>query len=121
MQPQTHYAQSGGVNNEKGFLLLAILTTQLMACGNPFTAGHRNFKDHMQLQVGRSTEHPYAYTKQYRDSHVSTRILANGNVEEEYKVGRGWKCRVFFEIDKKTSTIVSWRYEGDEDVCVIPL
>ena len=109
------------VRSEKGFVLLAILTAPLVACGNPFTAGHRNFKSSMELQVGRSADHQYAYGNRYPERRVATRVLPNGNVEEEYKVGSAWKCRVFFEIDKKTRTIVSWRYEGDEDVCVSPL
>lgn len=46
-------------------------------------------------------------------------MLANGNIEEEFKSGTRHKCRVYFEIDKSTERVVGWRYEGSEDDCVI--
>ena len=70
----------------------------------------------MQGQVGRSTDDPDIYRNRYPEFRVATKMLANGNVEEEFNRGVRGQCRVFFEIDKLAERIVGWRYEGD---CVI--
>jgi hypothetical protein len=80
---------------------------------------HENFKTIMQRDVGSTTHDPYAYRIRARDWLLGTKSLPNGNIEEEFKAGRRLSCRVYFEIDKLAGKIVSWRYEGTEQDCVI--
>lgn len=98
-------------------LVVFALSALLAACS--FLDAHQNFKDIMQLDVGRSIDDPYNTRNRYRDRRVASRALPNGNTEEEFKAGIGLKCRVFFEIDNKAAKIVGWRYEGSKEDCAI--
>jgi len=80
---------------------------------------HENFKNIMQVQVGRGIEDPNNTRNRYPHRFIASNVLRNGNVEEEFQAGRGLRCRVFFEIDNKAQEIVGWRYEGNEDDCAI--
>jgi len=83
-------------------------------------SAHQNFIDTMQLEVGKSTEDPYAFINHYSDLLVTIRKLPNGHLEQEIKISRRrGNCHVFFEIDEKQRKIVSWRYEGSEEYCAI--
>lgn len=73
----------------------------------------------MQVSIGKNANDPDLTRNRYRDRWTSTTQLQNGNVEEGYKSGRELRCRVFFELDRNTETIVRWRYEGTEDDCSI--
>lgn len=73
----------------------------------------------MNVDIGRSSTEPYAYRNRVRSLFVSSRELPNGNVEEQFRGGRGPTCRVFFEINEREKRIVSWRYEGTEFDCGI--
>src|SRR2546427_12071774 len=88
----------------------------LAGCLFPAGTGHENFKKSMQSDVGESMDNPYVYRNQYRNRLVETRELLNGNIEEKFN--RHPRCPVFFEINKKSRTIVGWRYEGTDDDCV---
>ena len=90
----------------------------LPACGE--FDPHQNFLTANQLDVGRSVDDLYAWRNRYPDRVIAKRVLANGNVEEEMKSGRGFRCRTFFEIDPKERKIVGWRYEGSKFDCAIP-
>ena len=94
----------------------AILSVLCVGC---FTLdGHQNFINIYSRQVGRSAD---AF---YRDQLVSTKTLSNGNIEEKHGAGlwRGdQQCFVFFEIDPNSRKILSWRYEGSDDICRVPL
>jgi hypothetical protein len=91
-----------------------------MACASPSELSHQNFKEAMQLQVGRSIEDRYLSRNRYPARHVASKALLNGNTEEEFYAGHGLRCRVFFEIDNKAGKIVGWRYEGTKEDCAIP-
>jgi len=97
--------------------LALTLCAVLTACASG--RGHQNFKNIMQLEVGKSADAPYAYRNHYRERRIASRTLPNGNIEEEYRSGRGPHCRVYFEIDEAAGKIVNWRYEGTEQDCVI--
>jgi hypothetical protein len=97
------------------FALILIAIVVGCAAGS----AHENFKSLMQLQVGRNIDNPYYFGNRYAGSRIATRTLANGNSEEEFPIGYRHRCRVFFEIDKSTRTIIGWRYEGVEENCGI--
>jgi hypothetical protein len=73
----------------------------------------------MQQQVGKSIQDPGAYRNRYRALRIGEKQLANGNIEEEYRRGRGGRCPTYFEIDKTSQTIVAWRHEGTKADCGI--
>ena len=95
------------------------VVTPLVLVGCLSMDSHQNFMNTLQLSVGRSLSNPYLYTNRNRNLYVATKPLPNGNVEEEFKGGRGPTCRVFFEIDNKAEKVVSWRYEGSDEDCAI--
>lgn len=98
-------------------ILAVVLATSLTACASG--SAQQNFKNTMQANVGRSLDDRYIYRNRDRDLLVSTKLLSNGNIEEEFKAGRSLRCRVFFEIDNKAQRIVGWRYTGTEEDCAI--
>lgn len=78
---------------------------------------HENFKSHMQFNVGKKIDDPTSYLSRYPQLIVGSHSAPNGNIETEFR-GRGG-CRIFFEVDAKTRTIVGWRFEGSEHDCEI--
>jgi hypothetical protein len=98
-------------------LFALVLSTSLTACASG--RAHQNFKTIVQSDVGRSLDDPYIYRNRSRNLYVVTKSLPNGNVEEEFRGGRGPTCRVFFEIDNKAQKIVGWRYSGSEEDCAV--
>ena len=93
------------------------LGASLAACASGNS--NENFKNIMSGQVGRTTDDPDIERNRYRNLQVGTKMLPNGNAEEQFKSGRGLRCRVFFEIDNKAAKIVGWRYEGSDEDCTI--
>jgi hypothetical protein len=90
----------------------------LASCGG--VSPHQNFINIMNVSVGRDSDAPYSFRNNIRIHHlVAVRPLKNGNIEEEFKIGRRLNCRVFFEVDESKKTVVGWRYEGTEQDCVI--
>ena|SRR6266852_1632607 len=85
----------------------------LAGCGT----AHDNFKNSMQLQVGRDLFDRDLIRNRYPQDRGGTRTLPNGNLEEEFLWNRSTGCRVFFEIDKTSQRITRWRYEGNRDTC----
>ena len=73
----------------------------------------------MQAEIGKSADDPYAYRNHYRNLRIAVKELPSGNIEEEYRSGRGRGCRVYFEIDKAAGKIINWRYERTEQNCAI--
>ncbi len=106
------------IDLRKSAVFLALVANvSLTACASDLA--HRNFKNIMQLEVGKPIDHPYITRNEYPSRRVASRVLPNGNTEEEFKSGRGLRCRVFFEIDNKAQKIVGWRYEGGQEDCAI--
>ena len=113
-----------GEQNNRGLspiilIVAGLVCVSLTACASG--GAHENFMNTMQSYVGQNLDDPYLYINRNRNLYVSTRPLANGNVEEEFKGGRRLKCKIFFEVYNKAAKIVGWRYEGsDEDCAIIP-
>lgn len=102
----------------------ALLCTALIAVSISFVAcspgrAHQNFKSAMQAQVGKDINNPNILRNSSPDLFVNTKILPNGNTEEQFKFGRRLNCRVFIELDKSIGKTVRWRYEGSDEDCVI--
>lgn len=98
-------------------LAIVLICASVAACASG--RAHQNFTNIMQGNVGRSLVDPYVYRNRNRNLYVATKLLPNGNEEEEFRGGRGPTCRVFFEIDNKAQNIVGWRYTGTEEDCAI--
>ncbi len=92
-------------------LLVAVLTS--CACGS--LSPHKNFKTHMSSTVGKRISDPGTWARE--DRGVSVQALENGNEEYKYMFRRS--CFYFFEVEKSTEVIVSWRFEGSEKDCQI--
>jgi hypothetical protein len=88
----------------------------LAGCG-PSITPHENFRSIIGHSVGKSIDLPPGATKAHPERLVSSTVLPNGNIENQYKQ-RG-TCSYFFEIDPKTRIIVGWRFEGSERDCAI--
>ena len=95
--------------------LVLVAFASLTAC----VAGsaHQNFKNIMNLHVGKYADSPSVSGSRNPDTRIGLITLPNGNVEEAYRLNR--TCHYYFEIDKTTGKIVSWRYEGSEQDCVV--
>ncbi len=87
------------------------LVLLLSSCISP----HENFKDHMQVNVGRSIDDTRSWKRP--DRLLGRKVLENGNIENEYEYTR--TCRYFFEYDPETRIVVNWRFEGKESDCVV--
>lgn len=94
--------------------LIFVVFTSLAACAS---GPHQNFKNIMDAKIGRDADLPAALAARNRETQVGVRTLLNGNLEEGYRLNR--TCRYYFEIDKATRKIVSWRYEGSEQDCIV--
>ncbi|HXG29987.1 MAG TPA: hypothetical protein VNJ47_14195 [Nevskiales bacterium] len=71
----------------------------------------------MDSKIGMSIDAPLARAGINPARLISTKTLPNGNFENGYEYRR--TCRYFFEVDSKTRTVVSWRFEGSEEGCGI--
>ena len=94
-------------------LLLFIAILASCACGN--LSPHENFKTHMSSTVGKRISDTGTWARE--DRRVSVQTLENGNKEYKYMFRRS--CLYFFEVEKNTEVIVSWRFEGSEKDCQI--
>lgn len=97
--------------------LALCLSLSLAGCLS-FTA-HENFKNHMQWNVGKSADDADVTFNRYPERRGTLRSLPNGNREQEW-VYRNL-CRAYFEIDATSRKIIDWRFEGNPDVCTVPL
>jgi sarcosine oxidase delta subunit len=96
-------------------ILSLAITVLTVACTS--ITPHENFKVHMAMDVGRRIDEPRSEIHADPDRLVASRELTNGNIENEYRWYRD--CRYFFEYERQTLRIVSWRYQGSEDDCKI--
>lgn len=96
--------------------------TLLAACYGPsyytVEGRHEAFKTMYGRQVGLNADDPErSWLERYPDNTIGKRTLPNGNTEIERRTTSGSNCRVFYEIDPNTRTIVAWRYEGSQEDC----
>lgn len=92
-----------------------LFTMSLPSCAS--LTPHENFKNIISHSVGKSIDDPPRITAAYPQYLISSKLLPNGHLENEYRF-RG-TCRYFFEIDQTTRKIVGWRFEGSESDCEI--
>lgn len=85
------------------------------SCGS--MTPHENFKAHMASNVGSLIDNPREPGVALDKYLLGSRILPNGNIENEYQ-DRG-SCHYFFEFDPKTRIIIGWRFEGSERDCAV--
>lgn len=95
-----------------------ILCVVLAACAT--SAEHENFKQVMNRQIGKHADDPDAYPVLYRLREVNEKSLPNGNRQLQYAAGRRGECKVYYEVEPASLTIVRWAYEGSDRECVIP-
>lgn len=97
-------------------MLLGSIFLIVVSCSG-FYSPHENFKEIIGHNVGRSADDPRTLVVRYPELYADNKILSNGNTENRYQWIRS--CSYFLEIDKETNVIVSWRFEGSEDDCII--
>lgn len=98
-------------------ILIGCFVLSLGGWGCGSDRAHEYFKQAMGSQIGKTVNDPSFYGNRYPEMRISIAELANGNFEEHLQMGIGWRCQVFFEIDRISQKIVAWRYEGTKDVC----
>ena len=94
----------------------------LWACtfGSP-ADNHERFKRIRQADIGKSADDPNTAVGRLFDNRIGERTLPNGNAEIGFNHAGGKYCRYYYEVDRTTKKIVSWRFEGTEKTCwVIP-
>lgn len=101
------------------FITLVLYSISIISCAIGANWPHENFKSVCSAQVGKNTNDPSLFRRDYE---IGRRPLPNGNVETEHLHLRGstGDCRIFYEVDPTTNTIVACRYEGSEQTCVLP-
>src|SRR5690349_11264635 len=97
---------------------IALVTIAFLG-GCAHTSAHQNFVNIMEGNVSRPADDPYVYRLRNRNLRFNSTHLANGNIEEEFKAGRGPTCQLFFEVNESANRIVGWRYQGTKDDCAI--
>ena len=100
-------------------IIIAVALMQMTSCTIGASLPHENFKSVCNAQVGTSINDPSLFRRDYE---IARRSLPNGNVVTEHLHlrGRTGDCRIFYEIDPVTNTVVDCRYEGSEQTCVLP-
>jgi hypothetical protein len=73
----------------------------------------------MQREVGKGPDDPDSYRARYPKLRIGAQTLRNGNSEEEFQAGFRDACHVFFEIDKSTRKVVTWRFGQPDDNCIL--
>jgi hypothetical protein len=102
------------VNENKNLYLVTFI---LLLLGCSAVTPHENFRDHINGEIGKSTDNAPDYSFRHEKKVINSKSLPNGNIEKEYKYLRS--CRYFFEINPKTHIIVGARFEGKESDCVV--
>jgi hypothetical protein len=72
----------------------------------------------MQREVGKSLDDPGSYRAGHPRLRIGARTLSNGNSEEEFRAGFRDACPVFFEVDRSSGKVVSWRFGQPDDNCI---
>ena len=83
---------------------------------------HENFVVALNDDIGTSVEiEPMLSLCSRGRKNIESRTLQNGNVEDRQIMRRGKReCVYYCEVDPKTRLVVSTRFEGSQDDCVIP-
>lgn len=105
----------------KRIVVASFLVASLASCASMFeterNVAHEYFEYIMSTKVGMKYDDPPSYTGIDTDQFISSNALANGNMENGYRLNKG--CTYYFEINPNTSKIVGWRYKGSENDCAI--
>lgn len=96
--------------------LTAIVFALVMpACSAVWPSPHENFVAILKDNVGKKINGPGTGAR--TDRYLSSRVLLNGNVENEYLLSG--TCRYFLIYDPRTDIIVGWRFVGSDEDCAI--
>lgn len=87
-----------------GSVMVAVVLMLLSLPSCSSVTPHENFKAHMDSNVGSSIDKPRESGVALAKYLLGSRILSNGNMENEYQ-DRG-TCRYFFEFNPRTRIIV---------------
>ena len=96
--------------------VLALMLMHVVGCGVPWSA-HQIYVETMSSKIGRYVGDDY-YVGGTSSLVKSRTKLPNGNTEVALYAAFGGDreaCLTFFEVDKDTDIIVSWRFEGGEN------
>jgi hypothetical protein len=96
-------------------ILVLMLFFSIEACSN--ISLHENFMRHMQSNIGKTYQGPGAHWMG-EDRYLDAKTLPNGNLEHMFNFKKS--CNYFFEVDKLSNVVVSWRFEGVNSDCQIP-
>ncbi len=102
---------------KRSIALIGIGLVALAVAACTSISSQENFKQIIGASVGKSMSAPARVTNAYPEDLVSSRTLANGNIENEYRYQGA--CLYFYEFDPATTVIVRWRFEGPQSDCRI--
>lgn len=101
------------------FWLVFSITTVMSLTACTSGRAHENFTSHMNYDIGKSIDDPEIRLNRYSDLRGEKLYLKSGNIEIPYLFGPS--CYVYFEIDKASRKIISWRHRGNDiDCAVVP-
>ena len=81
---------------------------------------HERFKRHRQADIGKGADDPNTDVGHLYSNRIGERTLPNGNTEIGFNHAGGKYCRYYYEVDRTTKKIISWRFEGTEKTCSVP-
>jgi hypothetical protein len=87
--------------------LVILLCAVLAACSSART----EFDKTLDQQVDKPLDDPQGFRALNKDKRIYTGRLANGHVQEEYKVGFRDECRVYLEVDPQQNKVLNWRFD----------
>src|SRR5882762_5817891 len=96
----------------------AVLSCMALAACASVESAHQNFLNINGGMVGKNADAREVQGTRNPETRFQVIRLANGNIEEGYRLSRG-ACRYYFEIEESSRKIVGWRYEGSKDACAV--
>ena len=96
------------------FTIVVVILFGLLGCVGRYTlTPHENFKLFLFDQIGRKLDDvPHS-----KNSLIKIVDLQNGNKEYWYNGGKG--CSYIFEVNSETQIIITARFIGTKETCVI--
>ena len=100
-------------------IFIQILVLSITACVSySQNARHEAFVTMYGRQVGLNADDlERSWLARYPKDIVASRNLSNGNTEIEVRTSSGSRCRVFYEVEPESRTIVRWRFDGSKVDC----
>ena len=103
--------------SRRRLVTISIVTLSIVNYSCNVPTPHENFRHIMQVDIGKRMQDSTTNISRYSDQIYKRNTLSNGNIE--IGLNHIGNCKVFFQVDHRTSIILDWRYEGSQKDCVV--